>query len=371
MSSLPVPLDSGYRAEFGCLPRDQWYELLARFSDASLYQTWDYDAIRCGPRNLSHLVLRRGEEIVTVAQARLARIPGLPWGAAYVRWGPVLLRPDRATDGEALRMTLRALRNEYVCRRHMVLRIFPLAFAGNGCVPEDLFKTEQYVPSPNEAPQQTLLVDIDGPLSELRKGFDKKWRNCLNHAERNPVQITQGTDDTLFADFIILYRQLVARKKFSEPNDINEFKRIQTSLPDTYKMRIFLCHENEVLTGGAICSAIGDSGLYLFGATNDVGLKNKGAYLLQWHALQWLKDRGCKYYNLNGINPVKNPGSYHFKAGLAGKNAREVHYLGRFDCYSGIGPATITRLGGRTLPFVKRVLGALNPIRPFARALGL
>jgi hypothetical protein len=36
-------------------------------------------------------------------------------------------------------------------------------------------------------------------------------------------------------------------------------------------------------------------------------------------------------YNLNGINPTKNPGTYKFKNDLAGKNGTSVQFLGRFD----------------------------------------
>lgn len=350
------------------MSRAKWYELLGQFSDANLYQTWDYDAVRFGERNLSHLVLKHGEEIVAVAQARLAGLPRLRLGAAYVRWGPVWHRTGRANNVIDLRMALRALRNEFVCRRGLFLRIYPLAFASNEDTLPDHLAAEQFIPTPQETPQQTILLNLESPLAEIRKGFEQKWRNCLNHAERNSLVITQGTGDSLFEDFIPLYRELVARKKFTESNDINEFKRIQASLPEACKMRIFLCRENGMLTGGAICSAAGDSGLYLFGATSDLGLKNKGAYLLQWHALQWLKDQGCKNYNLNGINRVTNPGSYHFKTGLGGKCSREVHYLGRFDCYRFISSSTIAILGLRMLSYVKRVLGSVSAINRTFRA---
>ncbi len=362
MNSHPLPLDSDYRAEFRRMRREDWNELLTPFSDASLYQTWDYDAVRCGEGNLSHLVLKRSDKIVAVAQARLAGIPRLRLGAAYIRWGPIWRRPGETDDVNDLRMALRALRNEYVCHRGLFLRIYPLAFAGHEPPLPGLLTEEHFVQAPDERPQQTILLNLEAPLAEIRKGFHPKWRNCLNHAERNSLVVTQGTDDALFANFIPLYRELVARKKFSESNDINEFKRIQTSLPEAYKMRVFLCGENGTLTGGAICAAVGNTGLYLFGATNDLGLKNKGAYLLQWHALQWLKELGCKNYNLNGVNPVTNPGGYHFKSGLGGKCSQEVHYLGRFDCYGGITSTTTAFLGLRVLPLTKRTLGAVKPL---------
>lgn len=44
---------------------------------------------------------------------------------------------------------------------------------------------------------------------------------------------------------------------------------------------------------------------------------------------------GVAVYNLNGVNPVKNPGTYKFKNDLAGKHGRDVFYVGRFDAHAG------------------------------------
>jgi hypothetical protein len=63
---------------------------------------------------------------------------------------------------------------------------------------------------------------------------------------------------------------------------------------------------------------MGDCGIYLFGGTSDEGMKQKGSYLLQWRMIQWLKENGVRFYNLGGINPITNPGVYHFKQGMNG-----------------------------------------------------
>jgi lipid II:glycine glycyltransferase (peptidoglycan interpeptide bridge formation enzyme) len=281
---------------------------------------------------------------------------------AYFRWGPLWRRRGQAQDEpEVLFAALTALRNEYVRRRGFFLRVFPILFDG-GTVSADLLKKAEFSPTANETPQQTVLADLEPSLEELRKRMLQKWRNCLNHAERNNLSVVEGTGDDLFEKFIPLYKQMVARKKFKEPNDIEEFNAIQRSLPAELKMNIFLCSENGELGAGAICSAVGDTGVYLFGATNELGMANKGAYLLQWRVLQWLKTKGYKQYNLNGVNPVANPGGYHFKAGVAGKAAREPRYLGRFDCDGSVASAAIVRAGLRTLPVFKRALSAVRPI---------
>ncbi|WP_408999183.1 lipid II:glycine glycyltransferase FemX [Syntrophus buswellii] len=359
MSAKPTPLDSGYTAEFDTVTEKQWEEILTHFTDANIYQTWPYDAVRCGEKNLGHLVLRFDGQVVSVAQVRLVRIPGLGVGAAYLRWGPLWQGWNQEPEPSVFRLALRSLRNEYVCRRGLILRIFPLVYDDNSNFFSDILLQEGYSPVPEESRGRTLVMDISQPLDEVRKKFDQKWRNCLNKSERNNLEVIEGTDDRLFAEFIGLYHALLERKQFQEPNDINEFRMIQQSLTNEYKMRIFLCRENGLNSAGAICAAIGDTGVYIFGATNNEGMKNKGSYLLQWKAIQWMKESGCLYYNLNGINPEKNPGGYHFKAGLSGKNGRDVYYLGRFDCYSNALTAKLALSADALLPSMKKILGKI------------
>jgi lipid II:glycine glycyltransferase (peptidoglycan interpeptide bridge formation enzyme) len=241
----------------------------------------------------------------------------------------------------------------------MILRIFPILYDDNMHACTDILADEGFAPVLEEDPGRTLILDIGIPNEDLRKKLDQKWRNCLNKSEKNQLDVAEGTDDSLFADFIGLYHVLLDRKKFQEPNDINEFRAIQQELPPEFKMRIFLCRADGISTAGVICANVGDTGIYLFGATNEQGMANKGSYLLQWKAIQWMKDSGCRYYNLNGINPLTNPGNYHFKAGLSGKNGKDVNYLGRFDCYSGAISATLARTADAAMPRMKKIMNKL------------
>jgi len=360
MSSKPIPLKNGYTAEFDTVDKHEWYNVIDQFSDSNIYQTWSYDAVRCGEGNISHFVLRLANKIVAAAQARIARIPVLGLGVAYIRWGPLWQLRNQNADPDVFRMAIRALRNEYVCRRGLFLRIYPILHDNDSNSNNNTLLREGYTLTPEESPQRTLILDIQPPLEGIRKNLKQKWRNCLNRAERNQLELIEGTDDSLFADFIGLYRELLRRKQFKEPNDINEFRMIQSEFPTKFKMGIFLCRSNGFSSAGAICTAIGETGVYLFGATNDQGMKNKGSYLLQWKAIQWMKNNGCRYYNLNGINPQKNPGSYHFKAGISGKSGKDVHYLGRFDCYSGAINAVLAHTAHLVFPFMKKIISTFG-----------
>lgn len=94
------------------------------------------------------------------------------------------------------------------------------------------------------------------------------------------------------------------------------------------KMHIVICkHEGEPVTA-TIASAIGDRGIYLLGATGEAGMKQKSAYLSQWQMILWLRERGCHWYDLGGIDPENNPGVYHFKVGMS---SVDVSHIGQYE----------------------------------------
>jgi hypothetical protein len=355
MSCRPTPLGDGYTAEFDTVDKNKWDEIIDQFADANIYQTWSYDAIRCGERNISHFILRSDGDIVAGAQARIVRIPFLRIAAAYIRWAPIWRRRDQPANLAIFHMAIRALRNEYVCRRRMILRLLPALFEDNSDSFLDILRREGYARISERNRSRTLVLDISPPIEELRKKLNQKWRNCLNRAERNELELIEGTEDSLFAEFIGIYQNLLRRKMFPEPNDIDEFRMIQRDLPCDLKMKVFLCRSKGLSSAGAICTAIGDTGVYLFGATTEQGMINKGSYMTQWKAIEWLKKIGCRNYNLNGINPSANPGTYHFKVGLSGKDGKDVYYIGRFDCYPSVLYATWAKIADFAFPIIKKI----------------
>ena len=78
-----------YQTETDKITAPQWSELLNRFDDANIYQTWSYGSVRWGEENLSHLVLKRQGEAVAMAQLRIIRPRFGVAGIAYLRRGPL------------------------------------------------------------------------------------------------------------------------------------------------------------------------------------------------------------------------------------------------------------------------------------------
>src|SRR5271157_3774666 len=103
-------LDPGYASEVDAVDELTWSHILHEFDDANIYQTWSYGAVIGGPRNISHLVLRENGNIAAIAQARIARLPLINIGIAYVPWGPLYRRGAHRANAEVFRQAIRALR---------------------------------------------------------------------------------------------------------------------------------------------------------------------------------------------------------------------------------------------------------------------
>jgi lipid II:glycine glycyltransferase (peptidoglycan interpeptide bridge formation enzyme) len=226
-------------------------------------------------------------------------------------------------------------------RRGLTVRFLPYLWEGERESMDALWRAGEFSRLPTVPPQRTLLMNLERSLPELRAGLDQKWRNGLNRAEKNHLQVEEGGSDELFERFVAMHAEMNQRKGFVPTSSVDEFRRMQRDLPPRHQMRVFLASTNGasgcVGAAGVVCSHIGDFGVFLHGATTDAGLRSQASYLLQWRALTWLKEQGAASYNLHGINPVANPGTYHFKAGLCGRNGVDQHYLGTYECAGAAG----------------------------------
>jgi len=324
-------LEAGFTAEPDVVDAAGWTRIVEEFDDANIYQTWAFTAATSNPRTMSHLLLKKDGEVVAAAQVRVVNVPILRAGIAYVRWGPLWRRTGVKADVNIFRQAIRALRNEFSCRRGLVLRLFPMAHDDNSESIYAILTDEGFAAKQEQTRSRTILMDITSPADLLRQGMAPHWQRELKLAERKNLKIISGSDDQLFGQFLDIYREMVARKNFREGTNIDEFRQMQAQLPEKQKMRIMLAVSDAGLCSGVIYSAMGKTAVYLYGATSKIGMKSNGSYLLHWNLIQSLRKDGYEIYDLNGINPETNPGTYKFKLDLAGKHGRDIYFLGRFD----------------------------------------
>lgn len=324
-------LEAGYSYEIDAAGEEFWNQLLGQFTDSNIYQSWSYGLVRSGLKGMSHLVVKAGPRIVAIAQCRIKRIPLVGAGIAYVMWGPLWRQRDVRPNEKVFRQAIRALRLEYAGKRGLLLRVNLALFQEDHSWALKILNEEGYSEIKHSQGSSTIIMDLSPSLDELFDRLRPHWQRELKVAKKLNLDIVEGVDEGLFDQFIDIYKEMVVRKKFVEPNDIHEFREIQRGLPVDQKMHIMLCRSVEGVCAGIISSAIGSTAMYLFGATSTVGLKRRGSYLLQWKLIQRLKEAHVPQYDLNGINPQANPGTYKFKSDLAGEKGREVRFCGCFE----------------------------------------
>jgi hypothetical protein len=137
-----------------------WNDILQKFDDANLMQTWSYGSVRGGRNNLSHIVLPKNRELVAAAQIVIKTIPFLGAGIAYVKSGPLWQLRGAKKEPEILQQILRELRRVYVTGRGLLLRVFPADTEdGSGALPglfeEEGFKRDLKLPT-----RQTAVINF-------------------------------------------------------------------------------------------------------------------------------------------------------------------------------------------------------------------
>lgn len=337
----------------------EWSRMLDLFDDANIYQTAAYGSVRWGERSLSRLVLKRDNEVMGMAQLRIIRPTPLKFGMAYLRWGPLWERRCRTFDPEVPIRLASAIEEEYSKTRELFVSILPNAFTGSPRAAVFQSAFSKFVRDANGPGDiyRTFLVDISPPLEELRSKLDAKWRNKLKGSEKNNLTVISGNGREEYRAFSEIYSQMRRRKAFQTTVDVDEFGRIQEALPESQRLRVLICQNEGVPVAGLVASAMGESAIYLLGATSDAGLNSKGAYLLQWTLISWLKKHGIKSYDLGGIDPEGNPGVHHFKRGLSGVDICQISPFFVSESAVSSGVAMIGLGIQRTLHFS---LGVLN-----------
>jgi Acetyltransferase (GNAT) domain len=313
--------ESAARVELRCAGRDEWIALAAGFADHNYRHCWDYAellAARSGA-TAERVVVARDDVLLGLAALRVKRVPGAGTGIAYVAGGPLVRRAGDELPRERLAAVVTALRREYVDRRRLVLRVAPAIGEERwNPVQDACLRQAGSRPEPGLRPYRTIMVDLDRPLAEVRKGLAKKWRNVLSGAERQGLHVEGGTSPELFDAFVPLFDELVARKAFAVDLDAGFYAALQRRLPERERLHVALAWREGRPAAGVVASIHGDTAVYLLGASNDLGRRTNAAYLLQWHVIEAASARGCRWYDLGGIDPVANPGVHRFKERMGG-----------------------------------------------------
>lgn len=317
----------------------EWLALVSSCQKYNYRQSWDF-GVACAARLNAvseHVLIQNlNGEVLGLADVRVKQLPLIGGGIAYCSGGPLFLRSEDEYND-----VVSALLNEYVHSRSLTLRVMPPP------LPEGQMETVATTLldlgfNDKSERKQTILIDLSQSLDEIRKKFHQKWRNCLNKGEKGSVTFRSGTGNAIFKEFRPLFEELITEKKFSVELDIDFYTGVQKELELKDKFLVTLAELDGRAIAGHVSSLLGDTGVYLLGATSHEGRKLNAAYLLQWQAIKNSKAAGCLWYDLGGTDPVGNPGVYRFKNRMGG---HEITMPGPFEFKAQGVRANLTSVG--------------------------
>jgi lipid II:glycine glycyltransferase (peptidoglycan interpeptide bridge formation enzyme) len=182
--------------------------------------------------------------------------------------------------------------------------------------------TDHYVAADHEKTGQpkTIWLDLTQGLDALSKGLDSQWRYGARRALREGVVVRTTTVPADVSTFFHLCNALSETKGFSLPGSETVMQKlISSTAPDgAVGMVLYVGEADGVIAGGALVARCGQHLHYLWGASDRRFSKYRVSEAVQWQVIQDGVAGGMTRYDLEGIDPVGNPGVYEFKRKMGG-----------------------------------------------------
>lgn len=301
------------------LSQSEWQSLTSTYTDYNYQQTLSYlETIAKAQHSLLELVgIYENTELRGIAGVRIKRIPVLNSGVAYLAGGPLVRRQQG--DMVTFTQVTRTLAQHYSHKHNYVLRIAaPIwdssTISEQTSILEELdFRRNKFLPS-----YFTSLLDLSIGEEALKKNFHKKWRYLLNASLRNELTVRTGSLEQCYDDFFALFEAHKTRKGFKVNLEPDFYRQVERAAEEKTDYIVKLVEKDGVVIAGHIGAYVGDTAVYLFGASSEQGNAVGAPYLLQFGAILEAIELGIRYYDTGGLDQKNNPGVYIFKSRMKG-----------------------------------------------------
>ncbi len=307
----------------------QWDEFLQDCPNSHLLQAAAWGELKSvfgwqPVRIVSHL----GEPGAAGAQLLLRRLP-LGFSLAYLSKGPpaptTLNQAPSAPAWSDLWTEI-----DRACRRlrAVFLLVEPDAREGEAALEAPGFQTGMQ----SIQPRRSLLVDLEGSEDELLGRMKQKTRYNIRLAAKKDILVRPSRDLEAFNRLMAVTSQ---RDRFGVHTSAY-YQRAYDLFHPSGNCELFLATFEEQPVGGVLVFARGERAWYLYGASSDEHRERMPAYLLQWEAMRWAREKGCREYDLWGVPDEEEEtleanfaarsdglwGVYRFKRGFGGRLVR-------------------------------------------------
>lgn len=246
-----------------------------------------------------HWLAKQGEEVIWMSRVEVRKVPGLGQ-VAWIPRGPTVgmgTDPDVALVG---------------VKKHIAEQGFNLAVM-TPWMPAKAF-------TGTHANHRTIWIDLTLGKQRLWEDLDKQWRYGVGRAARSGVSVEVTTDPALIDEFFVLCRGIGRAKRFALPGSASLMHHLlRYGMDGPVQSRLFVALHSGQLGAGAFILRCGSTIHYMWGATKRDLSNYRVGEAVQWAVIEWGLEQGCVLYDLEGIDPLGNPGTYKFKKKMGGR----------------------------------------------------
>ncbi len=272
--------------------RARWDEFLAIHPSGQHVQSSSWAEIKALDRWRSRQVtVSDGGQIVGGAQILFKHVR-FAGAVGYVPQGPLLL-PDHEQMADQL------LRNINQAAAEARLKVLFLQPPDDGPLVSKLSAMGFFACPIETAPSATLLVDLRDDFETILSRMPKGMRNQMRRSQKRGIQVCEGGRD----DLPIFHQLLSAtsqRRGFTT-FDLEYYQGMWDILAPTGNIKLFIASLGTEPVSAQFCIPFGNRLV-----AKQIGWSGEQGQLhpneaLDWFTMQWAKDRGYRYYDLEGI----------------------------------------------------------------------
>lgn len=302
-----------------------WNDALRRFDWPHVLQSWEWGEFKSRWGWSAQRWALIGDDGLPCALVQLLRREIGPLRVLYAPKGPVTA-PDPGCYQQALAWLERQAR----AQRAVWVKLDGDLLSPSLDLPQarDILRRRSWFPSPNQVQfRNTAHTDLRGSDDELLARMKPKWRYNIRLAEKRgvTVRMAQPDDDALLYR---MYAETGARDGFiiREPAYYADAWRAMNATG-------FIAERDGEALAGLVLFTFADRAWYFYGMSYSHGREHMPNHLLQWTAMRWARDHGCRIYDWWGVPErldESDPmwGVYRFKEGFG---AQFVEGLGAWD----------------------------------------
>lgn len=193
-----------------------------------------------------------------------------------------------------------------------------------------------YVKVANIQPNaSTVLLDISGSLDDVMAGLNQKGRHAIRRAQRDGVVIKKVPSSNENCRIMFNLYKLTAEGQFGI-RPYAYYKKFWQFFEKSHMGQMFFAYADGQVIASAYALTFGEKSVYKDGASLRERPVYGASHLLQWHVIEWAKEKGAKLHDFSGAPPsdqIRNPDHPYYGIGRfkTSFNKQVTDYIGTYD----------------------------------------